>query len=265
MTYSNDKEVAEEFKVPLSAIKESVKEIIEGFSQVIVPSIKELLINNLDKEIENLGNEKCTVAEAIYSIATLVKFEEQEEANKFISYLTSIASVLDNDIRTKIIKEEIDSGFYSRIKIEPTFIEVSDGTTFKPGYMYTVGLSLRLGFELIVSSNADNQFLGSVIQGVVGSITKQAEYADCLDQIKENGVYTFKDFLKVGEDKSFDVKLVKVDTTSAVQSHMPYIIDPILELGDDVIICQIYLPDPNGNFPNNEDYDQEYGQEVLKV
>lgn len=230
------------------------------------PVILEILKENLEATVDDvaIGGGDSKVYEIIPLIFSMFESEDGEVGDQIVGYLTSLASQLNTGLRTKVIKAAIDEGDYSRLYVESSTQEIEGDIVHKPAYLYTVGLSKKVGFELVVSNNAPSEYLDRILMGALSKLDELTEKdVDWKVTVNEGNVWTIENFFKIADGKELPVSVKKVDLAAAVRSHTPFLLEPELDLGEDFSLLQVFVPDPNGAFPYEDEYDKSYGQELI--
>ena len=221
-------------------------------------AVGEILKQNLEEKVKTVGGEDLNVAGAVTALTE--NFEE--DLLSLFPVLTSIAGFFDSQVKFKVIRKEIDEGKISRMVIPRETKETDDGVQMHvPGIVYTMGLTGHGGIEFVVSSNAPEHFLSEVIAGVADMVGGDETLSG---KLKGGEGAILKGFFQVDEEIKYDARIIPVSRESVIANGcVAYDSDELKDLFEDTRFYQIFLPDPNGYFPGDENYNVDFGQFVF--
>ncbi len=220
--------------------------------------VGEILKQNLEENVKTVGGEDLTVADAVTALTE--NFEE--DLLSLFPVLTSIAGFFDSQVKFKVIRKEIDEGKISRMVIPPETKETDDGVQMHvPGIVYTMGFTGHEGIEFVISSNAPEQFLSEVIAGVADMVGGDETLSG---KLKGGEGAILKGFFQVDEEIKYDARIIPVGRESVIANGcVAYDSDELKDLFEDTQFYQIFMPDPKGFFPGDENYNVDFGQIVF--
>jgi hypothetical protein len=172
---------------------------------------------------------------------------------EYLPFMTKVARATTDDLVNLVrtinfaklgpaIQQQIDTAIdLVGYAVQPVFAS-KEGD---PSYAYTIGLNLRVGFELIIVAGFDVELLQTVIN----------KYA-ALALNHEHIELERNDLLHMRRNEKYGVrtKCIPVEPMVVKQSHMRAI------RGEVKRVYQILIADKNNIFPNESGYDQEWRQ-----
>lgn len=120
---------------------------------------------------------------------------------------------------------------------------------YKPNFYYTVGLSLKTGFELIAIAETSDSNLSKIIE----AYSRKALHGEDITQEDTSLFLVEIDNQKVG----LRTKAVKVDPQEARKEHICQVRNEVFD------VYQLYFADKNNVFPDEPGYDEACTQPLF--
>ena len=152
---------------------------------------------------------------------------------------------------------ELDKKILTNIeKFGHTYMGIfSDASIARPAFIYTVGLHLSGLPEIIMSGNLDQAEMHGVISNLAGYWLQE----------KRPIFGDYPDFIKLSDEKSAPISVVKVDPDFANDNYL-FIVKRLYPDAK-YEVAQLYWPDINCKLPFDDDYSQDeaYVQDILPL
>lgn len=241
------------------SLKDEIKPILETLVESgLDKAASDIIVENLDKPLTLADNSVMCAGELVINLYQ--KFEG--DLASIIPTLVSIAGFCDSEFKFAALREQLDEGKITSLVVLPETKTLDDGkVVHTPGIIYTLGLTNHKGVELVMSSNAPEDYMSNVIAGVMDIMDSDESF---LERLKDGRGAILSGFFTVDENTKYDARVVPVELESLIEKGCSaYASDIFKGVFEDTKFYQVLLPDPSGLFPTDEDYNKDFGQIVF--